>query len=353
MRRWFGIGSTDGYDQFIGAWIVMKVRVITNMRGLASTQYNGVDFEFLHDTSHGIRAVVATFVRSFRYDYILLNGALHNALLLAILKSFVPFHRTKLVLLDILLSTPVGFKGRIKAWLIGRLLKRVHKIMLYYNNTKGLQQHFGIPAAKFLYVPFKINQLEMISLMTPVDGGYVFCGGKTRRDFDTLFEAVKGLDCPVKLVTTDNRDIAQHGSYVDERTAPPNVEVVRLDGSPEAFISHMASARVVVLPIKPDICGAGIGVYIMAMALKKCVIISSGPGAEDVLSSDQAIIVPACDPLSLREAIARAFNDSIYRRRYEEQGFNYAWPLRGEVRLLQSIIKALHEDQVKSPAASR
>jgi glycosyltransferase involved in cell wall biosynthesis len=322
----------------------MKICVITNMTSFVNVRYEGIDFQFHQYTSHGLLAALETFVRSFRFDYIFLNSDIRSALLLAICKMLVPFHPAKIVLLDILLPTPIGWKGKAKAWLIGRLLAHVHKIILYYRKTDGLWQYYGIPAGKFVYVPFKINQLDIINSMVPSDGGYVFCGGKTRRDFLTLFEAVKGLDVPVKLVTTANSDIVQHGSYVDERSAPANVEVVRLDGSPEAFISYMASARVVVLPIKPDICGAGIGVYIMAMALKKCVIISSGPGADDVLNPDQAIIVPAVDPISLRSSIAKAFSDVAYRRKYEEHGFDYARKLQGEEKLLQSIMRVLHAD---------
>jgi len=321
-----------------------KIRVVTNMKGLVNGRYGGADFEFYQDAAYGFRAAVSTFLRSFRYDYILLNGMLHNALMLATLKSVMPFHRAKLVLLDFLLPTPIGLKGWIKARVIGLLMRQVHRIMLYYCNTKGLQKHFKIPPDKFVYVPFKINQMDLIRQTTPTDGGYVFCGGKTRRDFQTLYAAVKDLSCPVKLVTTDNSDIAQHGSYVDERSVPANVEVIRLDGSPEVFISLMAAARVVVLPIKPDICGAGIGVYLMAMALKKCVIISSGPGAEDVLKTDQAIIVPACDSRSLRCAIERTFYDPSYRWIYEEQGYKYAWTLEGEDKLLQSIKEVLYTD---------
>jgi glycosyltransferase involved in cell wall biosynthesis len=75
----------------------------------------------------------------------------------------------------------------------------------------------------------------------------------------------------------------------------------------------MASARLVVLPITPQIRGAGISVYVQAMALRKCVIISAGPAAEDVLTSGQAIIVPPSDPAALRQAIERAFTDPAYR----------------------------------------
>jgi glycosyltransferase involved in cell wall biosynthesis len=324
----------------------MRIRIITNMARLADTRYEGAAFEFSPHAPRGIAGAVKTFFRSFRHDFILLDGTVRDALILAALKSVVPFHRAKIVLLDVLLSTPNGFWGRAKARLIGRLLRRTHRIMLYYRNTQGWQQHYGIPADRFRYIPFKVNQREMISRITPVDGGYVFCGGKTRRDFATLFEAVKELDFPVKVVTTSNRDIAPHGSYVDERTAPPNVEVVRLDGSPEAFISHMASGRLVVLPITPEISGAGISVYAQAMALGKCVVISAGPGAEDVLTSDQAIIVPPSDPAELRRAIERAFTDPSYRAPFERNGYQWAMSLGGEDQLYETILSHLHADVV-------
>jgi len=172
----------------------------------------------------------------------------------------------------------------------------------------------------------------------------IFSGGKTRRDFDTLFAAVKGLPYPVKVATTSNRDIIPHGSFIDEETAPANVEVIRLDGTPEEFISMMASSRLVVLPITPEICGAGISVYLQAMALRKCVIISAGPGAEDVLTSGQAVIVPPSDPVALRASIERAFNDAEYHQQVAQSGYEWANSLGGDEQLFASILSHLHRD---------
>ena len=322
----------------------MTLSIISNLSRLATIRLAGVDIKFYLYSTQRAGSVLSCFIRSFRYDYIVLNGSLHNALMLAFLKWIFPFNRTKIVIVDFLLATPVGRKDSIKARLIALLLRKVSVMILYYKNTQGLQKYYRIPPEKFRYVPFKINQYELIQQVQPKDEGYIFCGGKTRRDFPTLFEAIKDLGYPVKVVTTHNDDIAQHGSYLNDQLAPANVEIVRLDGGPEAFISYMASARIVVLPIKPDICGAGIGVYIMAMALKKCVIISSGPGAEDILSPDQAIIVPPGDSLSLRKAIVKAFSDSVYRSIFERNGYKYAMGLQGEERLLQSIVSELQAD---------
>jgi len=322
-----------------------KIRVLTNMRGLEQAgQGVAARFDFRHYAAFGPLAAVKAFFLSFRCDYILLNNSTHLALPLILLQGAVPFHRARIVLLDILLSSPKSPWDRMKALVLGRLLARTHRILLYYRNTEGLQRHYRIPSSRFRYVPFKVNGRALIDRTVRTDGGYIFCGGKTRRDFDTLFAAVKGLPYPVKVATSSNRDIIPHGSFVDEETAPTNVEVIRLDGSPGEFISMMASSRLVVLPITPEICGAGISVYLQAMALRKCVIVSAGPGAEDVITLGQAIIVPPSDPVALRASIERAFNDAEYREEVAQRGYEWANSLGGDEQLFASILSHLHRD---------
>jgi glycosyltransferase involved in cell wall biosynthesis len=97
----------------------------------------------------------------------------------------------------------------------------------------------------------------------------------------------------------------------------------------------------VVIPIVPDsTTQAGIGVYLQAMALGKCVIASTSLGVSDVLT-DQAIIVPAGDADALRRAIERAWNDDQYRARFAETGRRYALPLGGEDELRRSVLASL------------
>jgi glycosyltransferase involved in cell wall biosynthesis len=318
-----------------------KLKIISNLKRLETVKLENMEIAYFPYPPEGRLPTLRTFVKSFSCDFILLNGFLPGALKLAICKWLIPFNRCKLVVFDVLLSTPRGLKGHLKAVVFKFLFKKIDAVFLLYRNTSGLQRYYGIAPKKFRYVPFKINQYELIQQQTPTDGGYIFCGGKTRRDFDTFFEAVRDLPYPVKVVTTSNDDIAPHGSRLDETAAPPNVEIVRLDGAPRPFIEYMAGARLVVMPIKPEICGAGIGVYLMAMALKKCVILSAGPGAEDVLTENQAIIVPAQDSVALREAIKKTYTDSKYRQFYEDNGYRYAMGLQGEDRLMESLVTEL------------
>jgi glycosyltransferase involved in cell wall biosynthesis len=114
------------------------------------------------------------------------------------------------------------------------------------------------------------------------------------------------------------------------------------DERPEFFVESMAGARLVVLPLLKDaVTQAGIGVYISAMALRKCVIISSGLGVDDVLLDDQAMIVPAGDAAALRDAIRLAWESEEVREKYAGPAYEYAMALGDANNLRRSILEAL------------
>ena len=93
---------------------------------------------------------------------------------------------------------------------------------------------------------------------------------------------------------------------------PPNVEVVRHDGS-DSFLDHIAASRLVALPIKREnISASGIGVYLAAMALGKCVVISEGPAVNGVVPPGAALIVPPEMP----RLCARRYNAPIRTMRF-------------------------------------
>jgi glycosyltransferase involved in cell wall biosynthesis len=322
------------------------IRILSNLSGLGRQQPSGLSLEF-HSwpRKHWVWASVLVFLKSFRLDYILLNGSPRELLILTSLKVLVPFNRCRIVVLDILLSRPRTLRDRLKAALRAFLLRRCHRILLYYKDTQEIRRHFSVPADKIDFVPFKINEFDIVTSTAPADAGYIFCGGKTRRDFATLIEAVRTLPYPVKIATTANEDIARHGSWLDEtQELPPNVEVHRLPGGPRPFIELMAASRLMVLPIKPDITGVGIGVYIMAMALGKCVVISTGPSTEGILTDDLAVLVPPEDPAALRAGIERAYTDEQLRRRLSENGRRYALALGGEENLFKTVVDWLCND---------
>jgi glycosyltransferase involved in cell wall biosynthesis len=237
------------------------------------------------------------------------------------------------------------FAGNVRGWMkpIARWsLGRVARFLVYFRDATVFHQSLGIPAQKFHYIPFKINACGLILAATPRDEGYIFSGGRSRRDFATLFAAVGSLGYPVKLLTGAESDLAPHGSSLKGVQIPANVEVLTNDSSPEYFVQLLCGARIVVIPLLPDTrTQSGIGVYLQAMAARKCVIISSGLGVSDVLTEDQAIIVPAGDAAALREAIRQVWEDPELRERYADRAARYAQPLGGEDELRRSVLNAL------------
>jgi hypothetical protein len=75
------------------------------------------------------------------------------------------------------------------------------------------------------------------------------------------------------------------------------------------------------------------------MALNKCVIISEGPGASDVLT-DEAVIVPAEDAGPLAEQIRLLWSDTKLRTEVASRGREYATLAGGKERLHGDILRA-------------
>ena len=66
-----------------------------------------------------------------------------------------------------------------------------------------------------------------------------------------------------------------------------------------------------------------------------------GPGAEDVLSPDQAMFFEPEDATSLEHVLSRGWNSDQERRRIAAGGAAHAESLKGEENLLGNILHAL------------
>jgi glycosyltransferase involved in cell wall biosynthesis len=275
---------------------------------------------------------------ALRADYVLLHFTLQDVIFFAVMLTLIPFHRCRLEMLDFF----VVQKRRPLSYLIRWSIKRVDKIFVFFKDFTYLETSLGIPRGKFCYLAYKVNSLERIRIQETSDQGYLFCGGRSRRDFATLFEAIAPLGYPLKLVTSPEPQNIQNGSSLAGLTIPKNVEWIENQPQAEFFVRTMAGARAVVIPIRNDhVTQAGISVYLQAMALRKCVVISEGLGVSDVLTENQAVIVPGGDAVALRAAIERVWKDSTFRERYALMGYDYASSLGGDEQLARSLLKIL------------
>jgi glycosyltransferase involved in cell wall biosynthesis len=326
----------------------MRLKLISNFERLDKPTASGIRVELIkYPTARPLLfRVIATFLLSLRADYIVLNGQTRDLLGLALLRSLLPFLRCKLVSVDLMLSPPQSPASRALHWIKVIALKKVDVFVLYFKNTRGYEDAFGIDKSKIRFVPFKVNALEIIRTTDIADHGYVFTGGMSRRDYDTFLRAVSQLPFPTKMIAGTTDTLTEHDSLFDGSLVPSHVEI--LPGSPaEDFVSIMGHSRVVVIPLKKGtLAPAGLSVCLQAMALRKCVIISAVSAVESLLPDDTAILVPPAEPDALKEAIERACLDSDLRERVAAQGYRYASSLGDDDRLMASLLDLLHQEKM-------
>jgi Glycosyl transferases group 1 len=150
---------------------------------------------------------------------------------------------------------------------------------------------FSIPRERVACVRFAHSLWSRVD--GPIgDGGYVFAGGDSLRDYETLVAAVDGLDVPVRIGT--NNPLGE---------LPGNVTGGPV--TPDEYNELLADARAVVVPMRADVRrGAGLITYLNAMALGKPTIVSDTPAAREYVEHERTgILVPPEDPAALRAAI--------------------------------------------------
>lgn len=317
------------------------IRIVSNFKGLDQAKAPGerVVHQYVGDGESAIE-----FIRKcFDSDVVILNTNQKKLMLACVLRWIVPFVRFRLVSVDLLLRRPTTLTARTKAFLQRILLSRVDRFLLYFKNLRGCERFYGIASDRAVYVPFKVNDWDKIHLWanTTSGGDYVMCAGRTMRDVDTFVEAMRRAGCPGLLHQQKADVMAEHGTQAWKGDLPPNLKSVIDDSHEhEVFLNFIAKARLVVIPrFQNDIGPAGIATYLVAMALNKCVIISEGPGVDDVLT-DEAVIVSPEDPEALARQIELLWNNHHLRAEIAARGKEYALSLAGEERLHRDILRA-------------
>ena len=280
------------------------------------------------------------FSRARGHDIVLMNSSTRGLLGLCVMRWVWPFHSWRLVSLDIHLNEPIGWKQRLFAKLKRFLLKKVDLHILFFNDLAGYERCFGITPAKAKFVPFKVNSWETLlqNDKSNNEGEYVFCGGRSLRDLETFKRAMAQVPFPgLLLYQQDPTFMALHGTPVDLAGLPQNVRPERHDGNNDTWIDYIRRAKIVVIPtFANSIYAPGLSLYLLAMGLRRCVIISEGPQTRGLLDKE-VIIVPPEDPEALACAIRKLWEDGVLRKQVADTGRKYAELCAGETRMLHDI----------------
>jgi glycosyltransferase involved in cell wall biosynthesis len=286
----------------------------------------------------GLLASLRLFLHARRWNAAVFEEDERRLALFCLVKRLVGAKRCRVVSVGANLTPPRSLRGRLRVRVVGWLLRQVDLFLCYIRATERMRDSYRLDPRRFAFVPFKVNNYDMVRGVTPSDDGFALVCGRSDRDYRTLAAAARGLDVPIVVLT--GPDHAELGVDVDRAALPPNVTVRSDDGSADSWVRWIARARFVVLPVLPDVLKAsGISTYLVAMALGKAVIMTDCPATQGLIDGGQAVVVPASDPAALRQAISRVAADTAFRERTGAAGKAYASTLGDERRLADDIAR--------------
>lgn len=235
------------------------------------------------------------------------------------------------VMFDLLLerhrSGMLGLFDRWKA--LGFKLAGVRAVVWGTTDGEVFSREYKIPASRFQFHPYH-HTLGGFDV-TVGDNGYIFAGGNNGRDYHTLIAAVRNIDFPVMIATTDP-------------TIPPlaaDLPHVQVRGvSPHEFRELLARCTFLVEAHPVDfIRTAGHQTMLNAMLLGKPIVLADTRSAVGYLESGkEGVVVEAGDARALAAAISDLLADPARRAAMGAAGrARMRDPLYGTAQHMQSI----------------
>lgn len=243
-----------------------------------------------------IRAAVRTAWRARKHRSLLFCTANIENFVLAQLSPYI-LRGCEVRLYDPLIPSSMKVRSRL-----GSTLNQVDEIIVIRTGDKKTIRHSL--AAK--QVPIQFSSFPAPSLPKAIeiaDEGYLYSGGAAHRDWDTLAEALEGLDIPCKIrMCEPQKWKGPRGPHMDIAANPPPHEARKL----------AAKARVIVVCMKDTDLPSGPLVLLDALQLGKSVIVTDVNGTRDYIAGPdlpaEIYRVTPGEPTALQTAIHSSWN---------------------------------------------
>lgn len=208
------------------------------------------------------------------------------------------------VLCEVFLSEGRGWKERGKdalyRWVAGRALGVLVNSRAEMATTA---RRWGLPEERVKFVP--ICTTAETSFREGTGEGRVFCGGRTMRDWETLWRAAGSIRGRVEAVAGVD-DLLPEGAGVEVAREVPL----------EEFRRRMAEADVVALPLRETARSTGQVVLLEAMSMGKAVVTTRLPGTVDyVRDGETGLLTEPGDAAGLAAAVNELLADRERARR--------------------------------------
>jgi glycosyltransferase involved in cell wall biosynthesis len=257
------------------------------------------------------------------YDAVIVSGNLLGNYI-TWLQSIIFFGKKPTIMIDCLWAVQSNLiKHKTKSALHRLSSLSVDKFVVWARHEiSDFSRIFGIPKDKFTFIPFHTTINEFTYRIA--NEGFVFAGGNSDRDYKTLIEAMRGLDIPLFIASSDP-------SLFADIDIPPNVTVQAV--SHQEFRDKMASSRVTVVPIKKGLLRSpGQQTILNSMAMGKPTIVVGRKDAEDyIVNGETGVIVDYEDALELRKVIVKLFCDEELHQHIASKSAEYALEMDEEM----------------------
>lgn len=195
-----------------------------------------------------------------------------------------------------------------------RLASRVDRYLVYASSQRGaIVEELGVPESRVELIPFMVDtRFFAPDHRAPERNArpLIVSAGLERRDYDTLIEAVDGLDVEVVIAAASPWSTQADGTA--GRALPHNVTIERFDLF--GLRGLYARADVVVMPLLDVDFQAGITTILEAMAMERAIVCTRTSGQTDTIVDGQTgVYVPVGDAAAMRSAIRRLLGDDARR----------------------------------------
>jgi glycosyltransferase involved in cell wall biosynthesis len=233
--------------------------------------------------------------------------------------------------------------GKKKAMLLKRVHGRISRILLWSSVQRNFAlNELGIPPERITFIRKFADQKFWRPMGLPSD---TICAvGMEMRDYPTLIRALQGLDIPCHIAVGLTRGVLFDtvSAITEMGELPANITVGRKK-SPELRELY-ARSRFVVIPLRPSDTDNGLTCMLEAMAMGKAVICSRTKGQVDVLQDGvTGIFVPQGDPVAMREAILRLWNDPALADEMGRRGREHIEKYHSIEQFVESVRTAVEE----------
>lgn len=190
-----------------------------------------------------------------------------------------------------------------------RLRRRIDTMFAYSSwQAEFARAKLGVSADAVVLTPFMVDTSFFdIAQVTPARRRMICAAGLELRDYDTLVDAVRGLD--VEVVIAAASPWSKRNNSLDGSPLPDNITTCKL--SLFELRQLYADSAFVVMPLHDVEFQAGVTTILEAMSMSRAVVCSRTRGQTDVIvDGETGVYVEPANAAALRAAISDMLDDT-------------------------------------------